>query len=177
MKKLPYPVIFNELFFNESHPLTEIDDMYYSWFYFRTTPRGKTKFGITHLPWERLRMQQQGTDEEIQFDHLWLARASCKEIISLVENSLKKIYRNQCLHNTTKRAGHTEWYESININHFNKTLKKYQTECSFEIVKIKLKEPYTATNSSQCPLKLPYNSPGRGKEYIQKHLQDYWDHL
>jgi len=134
---------------------------HHSFLYWRQSPRGMVKFGITHLPWERLRMQQQGTDECIQFDHLWMLRSLYPSFVGLLENSLKQHYQEHCLHNTTKRAGHTEWYKDVNIDDFVNVLScnlaKFNS-CASEIKKIPLKQPYTATKSSECPLGSPSNS-------------------
>jgi len=169
--------MFNQLFEIPDSNLKEIDEMYYGWFYFRQSPRGNVKFGITHLLWERLRMQQQGTDEEIQFDHVWLMRAPSKSQIDQVERELKNYYKTWCLHNTTKRAGHTEWYSQVDLEEFSKLLDKYSTDYGCEIVEIALEKPYTATSSGQCPLGLPTNDRFKGKEYIQEWTDVFWKTL
>jgi hypothetical protein len=170
-------VMFDKLFEIENPNLRLIDNMYYGWFYFRKSPRNNVKFGITHLLWERLRMQQQGTDEEIQFDHVWLMRAKSKKHIDSIESKLKNFYSHYCLHTTTKRAGHTEWYTHVDLKEFTKLLKTYSEEYGSELVKVPLKKPYTATNSGQCPLGLPTNDRFKGKEYIQEWTDNYWKRL
>jgi hypothetical protein len=169
--------MFNKLFEIEDDCGKVIDNMYYGWFYFRQSPRGNVKFGITHLLWERLRMQQQGTDEEIQFDHVWLMRAQTKAQIDAIEKKLKNYYSNWCLHNSTRRAGHTEWYTQVNFEEFNKLLNDFTNEHKCEIIKVPLKKPYSATNSGQCPLGLPSNDRYKGKEYIQEWTDVYWKTL
>lgn len=148
--------------------------MHYGWFYFRKSPRGNNKFGVTHLLWERLRMQQQGTDEEIQFDRVWLVQAPNKETFSKIEKQLKTIYQPRCLHNTTKRAGHTEWYKNINLKEFNNHLAEITRDLKCKVVNVKLKTPYTATSAKQCPLGLPTNDRFKGKEFIQEWTDLYW---
>jgi hypothetical protein len=136
-------------------------EFHHSFLYWRQSPRGMVKFGITHLPWERLRMQQQGTDECIQFDHLWMIRSLYPSYVKLLETRLKQHYQSQCLHNTTKRAGHTEWYTDINIADFRRVLSRNLAKLDYgvsEVKKIPLKQPYTATKSSECPLGSPTNS-------------------
>jgi len=151
---------------------------HYSFLYFRTTPRGTVKFGLTHLPWERLRMQQQGTDEQIQFDHIWMTRSWTPGFINVLEDELKLLYKEKCLHNITKRAGHTEWYSGIDIkeftNHVNNIVAQMKTG---NIKKIQLKVPYTATRSSQCPFESPSNSRHQSKEYINEWAQKFWRNL
>jgi hypothetical protein len=155
-----------------------IDNRYYSWFYFRQSPRDNVKFGITHLLWERLRMQQQGTDEEVHFNHVWLVQARYKAQIDNIEKELKNFYKTQCLHNATKRGGHTEWYSKIDVEEFSKLINKFTAELhDCEIVKVPLKKPYSATNSSQCPLGLPSNNRYKGKEWIQEWTRSYWKTL
>jgi hypothetical protein len=127
---------------------------YYNFFYFRKSPRGNTKIGITDIPWQRLRMQQQGTDEVIQFDHLWILKADSKIDVINFENSLKSLYSDQCIHKVTKKAGHTEWFSDVDFNKFNKQFKKHAKEYNVEFCKIG-KTPYTATKLSLCPLKTP----------------------
>jgi len=151
---------------------------YYGWFYFRQSPRGNVKFGITHLLWERLRMQQQGTDEEIQFDHVWAIRALSKDQIDLIEKQLKVYYKPWCLHNRTNRAGHTEWYSQVKLDEFNNLLNRFSNELQYvSVIKIPLEKPYTATSSSQCPLGLPTNDRYKGKEYIQEWMDVNWNSL
>lgn len=170
-------LMFDKLFEIENPNFKEIDNMYYGWFYFRRSPRNNVKFGITHLLWERLRMQQQGTDEEIQFDHVWLMRAKSKYHIDSIESKLKDFYSPYCLHTTTKRAGHTEWYTQVDLKQFTKLLGTYAEQYGAELIKVPLKKPYTATNSSQCPLGLPTNDRYKGKQYIQEWTDVYWKTL
>ena len=170
--------MFDELFEIENYHGKVIDNMYYGWFYYRQSPRGNVKFGITHLLWERLRMQQQGTDEEIQFDHVWLMKSRTKAQIDLIEKQLKNHYKQWCLHNQTKRAGHTEWYSQVDLKEFTKLLNKFAGELpGVELIKVPLKKPYTATSSGQCPLGLPSNDVSRGKDYIQEWTDIYWNTL
>lgn len=138
-------------------------DYNHSFLYWRKSPRGMVKFGITHLPWERLRMQQQGTDELIQFDHLWMIRSLYPSFVKILEEKLKAHYNSSCLHNKTKRAGHTEWYSDIDAQDFVKVLAKVHGELDpigwrGEVKKIHLKQPYRATKSSECPFGSPSNS-------------------
>jgi len=173
--------MFDKLFeveYTEEEKVKMIDNRYYSWFYLRQSPRGNSKFGITHLLWERLRMQQQGTDEEIHFDHVWLVQARYKAQIDHIEKELKDFYKNFCLHNTTKRGGHTEWYSDVNAGEFSDLLSKFANELvDCTVVKIPLKKPYSATNSGQCPLGLPSNDRYKGKEWIQEWTRSYWKTL
>jgi hypothetical protein len=165
--------IFYQLFEVEDKPVD-----HYSFLYFRTTPRGTVKFGLTHLPWERLRMQQQGTDELIQFDHIWMTRSWQPGFMKVLEDALKAIYKDRCLHNKTNRAGHTEWYSEINPiefeNHVNSIVARLKVG---NIRKIQLKAPYTATKSSECPFGSPSNSRHQSKEYIKEWASRFWRQL
>jgi hypothetical protein len=154
---------------------------YYSFLYWRQSPRGNVKFGITHLPWERLRMQQQGTDENIQFDHIWMIKSYYPSFVSMLESRLKDQFKNQCLHNKTNRAGHTEWYQDINLKDFKQCLLEsvvYLTDGnSFkgQAKKIRLKKPYNATKSSECPFGSPSNSRHQSKYDINEWASGFWD--
>ena len=138
-------------------------DYEHSFLYWRRSPRGMVKFGITHLPWERLRMQQQGTDEIIQFDHIWMIRSRYPSFVKMLESHLKTHYMRRCLHNKTNRAGHTEWYSDVEIADFIAVLAGYDkllndAGCHGEVKKIPMKQPYLATKSSECPFGSPSNS-------------------
>ena len=167
---------------NNFYQLYEIEDEmsndYFSFLYWRQSPRGRVKFGITHLPWERLRMQQQGTDEEIQFDHIWMTRHWAPGYTKVLEDSLKSIYKDRSLHNRTRRAGHTEWYESIDLNDFENNLKELTDgRDTGRTIKIPLKKPYTATKSSECPFGSPSNSRHMGKYDINEWAKKFWNKL
>jgi len=138
-------------------------EMQYKWFYFKTSPRGKSKFGVADNPWGRLRVFQQGTDEELFLDHLWVI-SSRDSIFSVVETELKHMYKDQCLLLETNRAGHTEWFQEVNPKYFGKQLTNLVKLAGGRIQKIKLKKPYAATRRSDCPLKFP----------AQKHEQEQW---
>lgn len=158
--------MFHELFYLEDTEVTDMD--YFKFFYFRTSPRKNSKFGVTDIPWQRLRMQQQGTDEEIQFDGLWLLK--CQDSMSsldLIEDKLKKHYKEFCLAESNHRAGHTEWFSNINQKDFEKKLKDLCKFYGVEIRKVKLKKPYTATKKSQCPLQSPIG-------YDINWYSDFW---
>lgn len=130
--------------------------------YVRTSPRGNTKFGITICPWERCRQFQQGTDELVNFDHLYLLTTTDGPwVFESIEQDLKTLYSSQCLHNQTKRAGHTEWYQGLDhaawlqsmqyrVAHYNN--RRPQVELR------KLTEHYHATRGSQCPFRMPTGS-------------------
>lgn len=146
-------MIFNKLFYYEDD---EIMYERFKFFYFRTSPRGNAKFGVMDIPWQRLRMQQQGTDEEIQFDHIWLVRSNDGSWpFDLIENKLKSYYKEYCLAESNKRAGHTEWFSNIDPVDFQKKFRKLCETIGIEFQKIVLKKPYTATKKSQCPFKSP----------------------
>lgn len=157
--------MFHKLFYIENSE-TQMD--HFKFFYFRTSPRNNSKFGVTDIPWQRLRMQQQGTDEEIQFDCLWLLKSK-DNVWSLdtIENNLKIHYKEFCLAESNRRAGHTEWFSNINQKEFEKKLKQLCEHYGVEIRKIKLKSPYVATKKSQCPLKSPVT-------YESTWYQDFW---
>ena len=171
---------FYQHFELENEMLTEN----FSFLYWRQSPRGRVKFGITHLPWERLRMQQQGTDEEIQFDHIWMTRYWAPGYTKVLEDNLKSIYKGRCLHNRTKRAGHTEWYENIDLSEFesyvNAIVASWKIDGSSgggDIKKICLNKPYTATKSSECPFGSPSNSRHMGKSDINAWAAKFWNKL
>jgi len=147
----------------------------YNFFYFRTSVRGNSKFGITHLPWERLRMFQQGTDEEVQFDHLWLVKANNHSDIGLVEDTLKGHYNNKCLFNKTNRSGHTEWFRDLNIKDFEANLQALADLYRVKLQKIPMKNPYVATRGSDCPFRSP--SSTKGKYPIQEWAGGFWQAL
>jgi hypothetical protein len=145
--------MFNNLFYYEESPMTNTA---FKFFYFRTSPRGNTKFGVMDIPWQRLRMQQQGTDEEIQFDHIWLVRSlDGSWAFDFIERKLKDRYKNYCLAESNKRAGHTEWFSEVNIRDFQRKFKEFCKEYDVELKKVRLKGGYTATKKSQCPLRSP----------------------
>ena len=147
----------------------------YTFLYFRISPRGNCKFGVTHLPWERLRMQQQGTDEIIQFDHLYMIRTFWN--IDYIEESLKRIFKHKSLHQHTNRAGHTEWYENLAFDEFACALKEItESTKAFDIIKIPLKNAYISTKSTGCPLGSPSNS-GNDKSVIREWQKDTWRKL
>jgi hypothetical protein len=151
-------------FFNHTQEHNQSMAYNYSFLYWRRSPRGMVKFGITHLPWERLRMQQQGTDEVIQFDHLWMIRESSDYwFIKQIEEKLKAYYSDHCLYKKTKRAGHTEWFSDIDADDFYIKLDCIQSALNWktlqgEVVKIHMDQPYRATKSSECPFGSPSNS-------------------
>lgn len=152
------------------------DDMryknHYNFFYFRMTPRGKSKFGITHLLWERLRMQQQGTDEEIQFDYAFLMKSSSKHKIDWLEDELKKHFQNLCIYKDTKRAGHTEWFQDISHEMFLEKFFELAKTFDIKIIEIANPErPYIATRSSECPMHSPSSG---GKAEVQRWAAWYW---
>jgi hypothetical protein len=148
--------------------------MSYSFFYWRQSPRNNVKFGITHLPWERLRMFQQGTDEKIQFDHLWMLNAEHPSDIEKIEKVLKHHYRESCLHNETQRTGHSEWFKQLDFDIFNYNINVLAKKYNVTIKKIALKNPYTATKSSSCPFKSPSNSRYHNKQHIHEWAEQFW---
>ena len=156
-------------------------EFHHSFLYWRQSPRGMVKFGITHLPWERLRMQQQGTDELIQFDHIWMIRSLYFGYIKSLEQNLKDHYRTSCLHNKTKRAGHTEWYSDIDAEGFIKVLdatlwRLKNFGYTGDVRKVPLKKPYIATKSSECPLGSPSNSRHQTVP-VNKWASKFWHQL
>ena len=151
--------------------------MSYSFFYWRQSPRGNVKFGITHLPWERLRMFQQGTDEEIQFDYLWLLKANDHRELEDIEKVLKHCYREFCLHNDTQRTGHSEWFKQLDFASFEYIINKLAKKRGVEIKKIELDKPYTATKSSLCPFNSPSNSRHQSKLHIYKWTEQFWNSI
>ena len=145
---------------------------HYNFFYYRRSPRGNAKFGITQMLWERLRMQQQGTDEVIQFDFAWLMKATSEYKIKNLEGSLKQHFKNRCIFEDTKRAGHTEWHRDISPEEFINAFKFFAVEYGIELLEVaNEKKPYIATRSSECPLKSPNNA---GKLWIQGWAADKW---
>lgn len=150
--------------------------MAYSFFYFRTSPRGNSKFGITQLPWERLRMFQQGTDEEVQFDQLWMVHAGHSHDVAVVEETLKGYYNSKCLFNRTKRSGHTEWFNNVDLAGFEKNLLDLAKVYKVKIAKIPMKKPYVATRSTDCPFKSP-SSGTKGKYTVQDWAGGFWQAL
>lgn len=161
--------MFNALFEMEK-PVMD----FYGFLYWRKTPRERVKFGITHLPWERLRMQQQGTDEEIQFDHIWMIQSGSEAGLKNVESALKAKFNHLCLHLETGRAGHTEWFRDISFDEFQTVLNCYAKSYSVNIAKVELESPYTATKSSECPFDSPSNSRHQSKLDIQCWQEKFW---
>ncbi len=159
---------------NIFHRLFEEDtgeEMQYKWFYLKTSPRGNSKFGVADSPWQRLRMFQQGTDEELFLDHLWIISSKYK-IFDEVENELIRHYQNNCLKKKTKRAGHTEWFTDVNVRSFNSNLTKLVTSAGGRIEKLKLKSPYAATRKTDCPLKFPTHYDQR-----QEWFKEFWSKI
>lgn len=157
--------IFSKLFFIEQSKYTSSN---YKFFYFRSSPRGNSKFGIMDIPWQRLRNQQQGTDEEIQFDSIWLARTLYDiEIVNSIEDELKKIYGDSCLALGNNRAGHTEWFSDVDIEDFETHLTEMCRDNGVELIKMNSIIPYTATKRSQCPIESPV-------QYSRDWCEDIW---
>jgi len=144
------------------------EDMQYKWFYLKTSPRGNSKFGVADSPWQRLRMFQQGTDEELFLDHLWIIR-STNRIFDEVENDLKQHYRSQGLFKKTKRAGHTEWFTDVDVKSFDRRLTNLVKLSGGQVTKVRLKAPYAATRKSDCPFKFPVHYHQR-----QQWLDEHW---
>lgn len=156
---------FNKLFFVEQSKYTK---NIYKFFYFRSSPRGNSKFGIMDIPWQRLRNQQQGTDEEIQFDKLWLTRTLYdSRVIKDIENELKSIYSETCLAASNDRAGHTEWFSDVDITEFEEHLVNICEHNAVELLSFKNIGPYTATKRSVCPFDAP-------AEYDRYWFDNFW---
>lgn len=149
--------MFSNLFsYEKTEPNISTTEASFKFFYFRSSPRGNSKFGVMDVPWQRLRMQQQGTDEEIQFDHIWLARSTQGiEPVKAIEDRLKLFYKEYCLAEKNQRAGHTEWFFNIDPITFEEKLLNLAKMFDIEIKKIFLKEPYRATKRSQCRFNFP----------------------
>ena len=132
------------------------DDMsYFSFFYFRTSPRGNSKLGLCDVPWQRLRMQQQGTDESIQFDYLWVLKTNTKFDVANFEKELKKHFIETCIFKETQRAGHTEWFKDLSFKDFKKQFYRIAEMYDIKFIEINNpKNPYTATRHSVCPLQI-----------------------
>jgi len=147
---------FTNLFYFENGTLMVSTRAKFKFFYFRTSPRGNSKFGVMDVPWQRLRMQQQGTDEEIQFDRIWLVKShSGYAHIETVETRLKNIYEDYCLANKNQRAGHTEWFSDLDIDAFEENFRTLAGDYNLEVKRVILDNPYTATKRSQCPFNFP----------------------
>jgi hypothetical protein len=128
---------------------------YYSFFYFRTSPRGNSKLGLSDVPWQRLRVQQQGTDEPIQFDHLWILQAKTKLDVVSFEKELKRQFANICIFKDTNRAGHTEWFAELDYKKFKVHFDKLAKLHGINSIKThNPKKPYIATRKSVCPLQM-----------------------
>lgn len=126
---------------------------YNSYMYFRTSPRGNSKFGITVCPWSRLRHFQQGTDELITLDHVYILRSPFPGSVDVLESTLKDLYSSRCLAEKTRRAGHTEWYQKLTHKEWLQSMlvfaHKYHTQV------MHLTDNYQASRASDCPLNLP----------------------
>jgi len=149
--------MFHKLFYcEEDQNMFSIPSAWFKFFYFRTSPRGNSKFGVMDIPWQRLRVQQQGTDEEIQFDRIWLAK-STRGIwpIESIETKLKSFYDEYCLARKNQRAGHTEWFSNINSEVFEEKFSELAEYYGVEVKKIVLSSPYIATKKSHCPFRSP----------------------
>ena len=144
--------IFNDLFCLEANVSY---DVYYKFFYIRTSPRGNSKFGITDIPWQRVRMQQQGTDEIIQLDRLWFIKVDSRDKIAEIENALKDHYKDKCLATQNRRAGHTEWFRDVDVNIFNNQINDLCETLEVKIQEVPINGGYLATNKSQCPFNFP----------------------
>jgi hypothetical protein len=108
------------------------------------------------IPWQRLRNQQQGTDEEIQFDKIWMVRTlHDKTVIADIENELKSIYHDSCLALSNGRAGHTEWFSNVDAIEFESYLTELSNINGVEIIPLDSITPYTATKRSACPIDAP----------------------
>ena len=156
---------FASLFKVEMNPCTEYA---YKFFYLRKSPRGNTKFGVMDIPWQRLRVQQQGTDEEIQFDKIWVVRTLySRQVFVDIEEELKYIYGDFCLAKNNNRAGHTEWFSDVEISQFSSQFKELCELNGVEFLDLHYAVPYVATKKSQCPFESP-------KEYDRWWFNDFW---
>lgn len=152
--------LFEELFYPIEKPIMNFEkSAYYIFFYYMPSPRGNAKVGITTVPWQRLRMYQQGTDELLQMTNLWLFRTTSVFGIKKLDEAVKHDLKSICLHNITKRAGHTEWYLGLTASDYENTLKSniatFNEWHPMEIKSVPLPNPYCATSSTGCPLKVP----------------------
>lgn len=133
----------------------------YMFFYYRTSPRGNSKFGIAECPWNRIRHVQQGTDEPVTFDRLWLTRSTGFPAAKRVESQLKKLYADRCLTLQTRRAGHTEWFTALNYAEWLENFLARAAEQEMDVVAYS--QPYSATRRRDCPFNLPeslrFNDP------------------
>lgn len=156
---------FNKFFAVEQ---TQYSSNTYKFFYFRSSPRGNSKFGIMDIPWQRLRNQQQGTDEEIQFDKIWLVRTLYDiRVINDIENELKTIYGDTCLALGNGRAGHTEWFADVDILEFEEHLVELCNLNAVDLMPLNSIIPYTATKRSICPIDAPV-------EYDRRWFDNFW---
>lgn len=147
---------------------TKYSSYIYKLIYFRSSPRGNSKFGIMDIPWQRLRNQQQGTDEVIQFDKIWMVRTLYdKTVITDIENELKIIYSDACLALQNNRAGHTEWFSNIDVLEFETYLVELCNNNGVEFLPLNDITPYTATKKSICPIDAPV-------KYDQQWFDDFW---
>lgn len=125
----------------------------YMFFYYRTSPRGNSKFGIAECAWQRLRNLQQGTDESVTFDRLWLTRSTDLLAARRVESQLKTLYADRCLYLQTQRAGHTEWFTALNFADWQENFLRAAAEQEMDVVAYS--QPYSATRRRDCPFDLP----------------------
>jgi hypothetical protein len=159
--------LFHQFFHVELNE-QQMSNYLYKFFYFRTSPRGNSKFGVMDIPWQRLRNQQQGTDEEIQFDHIWIVRTLYdNRVIADIENELKSIYEGRCLASKNGRAGHTEWFSDVDINSFELYFQDLCKCNGVELMKLEHIVPYRATKRSFCPINAPV-------QYDRYWFDDFW---
>jgi hypothetical protein len=144
----------SDLFYYEDSSSDFFNDKF-KFFYFRTSPRGNCKFGVTDIPWQRLRVQQQGTDEVIKFDHLWLIKTSAIHNVELIEEKLKSKYKTKCLATYNHRAGHTEWFSNIDPEEFETEFLQLCELKKVKVQKVPVEDGYFATNRKQCPFNCP----------------------
>jgi len=139
-----------------------------SYMYFRTSPRGNSKFGITVCPWGRLRQFQQGTDELVTLDHVYILRSHLPGSVDVIEDTLKSLYSRRCLAEKTRRAGHTEWYQNLTHAEWLQAMLVFAHKYHADVMH--LISDYQASRGSDCPLQLP-ESRSASRYWIN---ENYW---
>lgn len=111
------------------------------------------KVGISITPYSAVRSRQKNCSKEFTLDHLYFGRAGH---IERLESILKDTYRSLTGKVITGR-GQTELFnlaQDTLVEIINETIVKKK----FDIFKVALKNPYSASKASDCPFDVPGES-------------------
>jgi hypothetical protein len=111
------------------------------------------KVGISITPYSAVRSRQKNCSQEFTLDHLYFGRAVH---IGLLEYILKDTYKSFTGKAITGR-GQTELFK-LTQEQLVKIINESIVEREFDIIKMALKKPYSASKASNCPFDVPSES-------------------